>query len=55
MKLKAKMKYRGNGIFVEKGNVFEVDGDVGKQMLKDFPEKFSEHGKKKSAPKKSKK
>ena len=55
MKLKAKMKYRGNQVFVEKGDVFEVDDEVGKQMVKDFPEKFSEHGKKKSAPKKSKK
>ena len=51
MKLKAKMKYRGNSIFVNKGDVFEVADKVGKEMLKDFPEKFSEHGKKKPAPK----
>lgn len=57
MKLKANVKYRGNGVFVKAGDVFEVPDEVGNQMKKDFPDSFSDAKAKakKPASKKSKK
>jgi|TARA_Y100000034_G_C6796007_1_gene356779 hypothetical protein len=41
VKLKAKENYRGDGIHVKAGELFEVSADKAKQLQTDFPDKFT--------------